>query len=162
MSLYEILKLIHVLSATLILGTGLGTAYFLWMAHLSGDIHTLRKTAHHAILADWIFTTPAVVVQPITGVLLMNQLGWSFQSFWFITVVVLYLVVGACWIPVVFIQYRLRRFAEQVAAFSELPREYFTTVRIWISLGVPAFVGVLALYVLMIFKPMNTGISWRD
>jgi uncharacterized membrane protein len=152
MTTYEFLRLVHILSATVLFGTGLGTAYFLWMAHRSRDIHTLRNAARHAILADWWFTTPAVVIQPVTGVLLMLELDSPFTTPWFALVAMIYVAIGACWIPVIFIQYKLRDFAMQAPDYTALPPAYFRAMRTWVLFGIPAFLGVLALYGLMVVK----------
>ena len=159
MNTYEVLKFVHVLSATILFGTGIGTAFFMWMAHVSRDINTLRMTARHVIVADWVFTTPSAIVQPVTGLLLMRELGWSFESTWFLAVVVLYVFVGICWIPVVFIQYRLRRFVDSAAAFSQLPVGYHASMRSWTALGIFAFIAMLGLFALMIFKPLGAGVT---
>lgn len=147
---YLTLKLVHVISATFLLGTGLGTAFFLWRAVRSGDRGAIRVTTRNAIIADWAFTTPAVIVQPLTGLLLMVELGFRFDSTWFITVAAIYVLVGACWIPVVLLQYRLWQLAQSNV---DLPPQFHRLFRRWCLLGYPAFVGVLALFVLMIFKP---------
>ncbi|MBA3564261.1 MAG: DUF2269 domain-containing protein [Gammaproteobacteria bacterium] len=150
MTIYLSLKLVHVISATLLLGTGLGTAFFLWNAVRSGDRGAIRVTARNAILADWVFTTPAVIIQPVTGVMLMVELGFRFDSAWFVAVTAIYLLVGACWIPVVIIQYRLWKLAN---GGGELPAQFYRLFRRWCLLGGPAFTGVLVLFVLMVFKP---------
>src|SRR6266568_2893476 len=108
---YEAIRIVHILGTVLIFGTGLGTAFFLLMAYRSRDIDAIRVTARHVVIADWLFTAPAVIVQPITGALLMGQLGRSYNSVWFAAVAALYVLTGACWIPVLFVQYRLRHFA---------------------------------------------------
>ena len=158
MNEYAILKFVHILSATFLFGTGVGTAFFMWMAHKSGDISTLRRTTRHVILADWVFTATSALIQPLTGFLLMQELGWSFASTWFVAVVFLYLLVGVCWIPVIFIQYRLRDFVDSVAQFSELPVQYHETMGKWTALGIPAFVAIILLFALMVFKPLGAGL----
>jgi uncharacterized membrane protein len=150
---YTFLKTLHIVSAMLLFGTGLGTAFYLWMAHRSRDIHALRITAGHVILADWIFTTPAVITQVMTGALLMDHLGWSFMSLWFVTVISLFLFVGACWVPVVVLQYRIRDFAMSAASYESLPAQYHQLMYLWVGLGVPAFSVVLLLFALMVYKP---------
>ncbi len=153
MSTYLLLKTLHIVSATLLFGTGLGTAFYLWMAHRSRNIHALRITALHVILADWIFTAPAVIIQLVTGLLLMNHLGWSFTSLWFVVVIPLFLFVGACWIPVVVLQYRICGFVHEANAFESLPIRYHQIMNLWIILGIPAFCTVLLLFMLMVYKP---------
>lgn len=153
MNSYLILKYIHVLSGAVLLGTGIGIAYFLLTAHLSRNLEAMRVVARHVILADWIFTATAVVVQPVSGVLMMLERGWSFTSSWFIATVALYVVVGLCWIPVVVLQYRMSRMLREAANHAALGADYYCAFRLWVMLGIPAFALVLALYAVMIFKP---------
>ena len=153
MSSYLLLKYVHVLSAAVLLGTGAGIAYFLFTAHLSRNIEALRVVTRYVILADWIFTATAVVVQPLTGVWMMLERGWPFTSRWFVLTAALYVAVGACWIPVVFLQYRIARLVRAAACYADLGADYRHALRWWVVLGVPAFVMVLALYAVMIFKP---------
>ena len=152
MTLYEIAKLIHILGTVLLFGTGMGTAFFLLMAYRSRDLDAIRVTARHVVIADWLFTTPAVVVQPISGVVLMLLLGYRYDTVWFAAVVVLLALTGACWIPVVFIQYRLRDLAIAATSFDTLPQEFHRLMRRWIVLGVPAFSAVLLIVVLMVTR----------
>ncbi|MEC9341870.1 MAG: DUF2269 domain-containing protein [Pseudomonadota bacterium] len=153
MSSYLLLKFVHLLSAMAILGTGAGTAFAMFMGYRSRDVAALRVICRNVILADWWFTTPAVLVQPATGLLLMWQLGYSWRSGWFAAVAALYLVAGACWIPVVVIQYRLHRFVSAPPAQEALPVEFHHLMKLWVALGIPAFSAVMLLLVLMIWKP---------
>src|SRR5437764_14646736 len=150
MTYYEAIKIIHILGTVLLFGTGLGTAFFLLMAYRSRDIDAIRVTARHVVIADWLFTAPAVVVQPITGSRLMEQLGRSYNSVWFAAVAALYVLTGACWIPVVFVQYRLRDFARAAATYDQLPPAFHQLMRRWIALGIPAFTAVLMIVILMV------------
>lgn len=154
MDSYFTLKLVHVLSATLLFGTGLGTAFFFWMAHRRGDVRAIAVTARHVVLADTLFTAPAVIVQPLTGWWLMQRLGMDFGQSWLQATLALYLLTGACWLPVVWLQWRMRDLAEAaVASGSPLPRAYHRYARWWFALGWPAFIAVLAIFWLMIAKP---------
>jgi len=153
MNTYLLLKYVHVLSGAVLLGTGVGIAFFLYTAHASRNLEAMRVVARYVILADWMFTATAVVVQPLTGILIMLERGWSFASNWFIATIVLYAAIGACWIPVVLLQYRMARHLREAASYSALPHQYHRAFRAWVMLGVPAFVMVLALYAVMIFKP---------
>ena len=153
MNSYLILKFIHVLSGAVLLGTGVGIAYFLLTAHLSRNLEAMRVVARYVILADWIFTATAVVVQPVSGVLMMLERGWPFTSSWFVATVVLYVAVGLCWIPVVVLQYRMVRMLREVANHAALSADYYRVFRLWMMLGILAFAMVLALYAVMIFKP---------
>jgi uncharacterized membrane protein len=150
MTAYEIAKLIHILGTVLLFGTGMGTAFFLLMAYRSRDLDAIRVTARHVIIADWLFTAPAVLLQPISGAALMLLLGYRFDTVWFASVMVLFALTGACWIPVVFIQYRLRDLAIGAASFQALPQEFHRLMWRWMVLGVPAFSAVLLIVVLMV------------
>ncbi len=154
MSTYLALKLIHILSATLLFGTGLGTAYYMWRADRSGDVAAIAVTARHVVAADWIFTAPAAVVQPLTGVLLARELGVPLTGSWLGWAAVLYVLAGACWLPVVRLQIRMRDMAEAAARESTpLPEAYHQAMRFWVALGWPAFLAVIAIFALMVFKP---------
>jgi len=153
MDSYPLLKLVHIVSAALLFGTGLGTAFFLFMVNRYAGIAAIRSTARTVVLADWVFTTPAVIIQPVTGYLLMQKLGYSFDSSWFVLVAGLYGLAGLCWLPVVYIQLRIRALAEVYDAYDALPPLYHRLIRTWTLLGIPAFSAVLALFGLMVYKP---------
>ena len=104
MTLYLSVKLIHIVSSTILLGTGLGIAFFMFSAHRSQNLDAFRVTARYVVLADWIFTAPAVIVQLFSGLWLTVRLGISMASAWFMVVISLFALVGACWLPVVRIQ----------------------------------------------------------
>ncbi len=150
---YSILKVLHIVSSTILFGTGLGTAFFMVRANLSYDINTLRSTSSSVVFADWVFTTPAVIIQPVTGFHLMHLLGYPFNSVWFYLVIGLYILIGICWIPVVFMQVKLRDIAHATTNWESLPDTYHRIYRAWFSLGFPAFISVLILYWLMVTKP---------
>lgn len=153
MDSYQLLKLVHIISATLLFGTGLGTAFFLFMANRSASLAAIQTTARTVVLADWLFTTPAIIVQPVTGYLLMQQLGYAFDSRWFLLVAGLYILAGLCWLPVVSIQMRIRTIADECSEYTELPPTYHRLIRTWSLLGIPAFSAVLVLFALMVIKP---------
>lgn len=153
--LYLWVKWIHILASTLLFGTGLGIAFFMWMAHLRGDPRTIAATARTVVIADGLFTAPAVVVQFGTGLWLVHLLGLPLTVFWVKTALVLFFVVGACWLPVLWLQIRARNLARQaVEAGQPLPRDYHRAMRWWFWLGWPAFISVLAIFWLMVMKPV--------
>ncbi len=156
MSLYFFIKLVHIVCATLILGTGIGTAFFMLTAYLNGDAAAIRVTSRHVVLADWIFTAPAVVLQFGTGLWLTSFLGISYTSAWFIAALGMFVLVGACWLPVVWIQIGMRRLIE-ANVDNTLPGRFSVLMRIWVALGIPAFILTLLLFWLMVFKP---GLNW--
>jgi uncharacterized membrane protein len=150
---YALLKTVHILSSTLLFGTGLGTAFHGWMANRSGVLAARRVVNRNVELADWLFTTPAVIVQPVTGVWLARLAGFPLDTPWLVLAMVLYGVVGACWLPVVAIQIRMRRIAEATPDGHSLPERYHRLARWWFVLGWPAFIGVLVIFWLMVAKP---------
>ncbi|MCP4472367.1 MAG: DUF2269 domain-containing protein [Gammaproteobacteria bacterium] len=148
MNEYLWIKLLHILSAMLILGTGLGTAFFMFRAHMSRNAEAMRITTQSVVLADWIFTTPAVVIQFLTGFWLTSRLGIPYGSVWFVSILALFILVGLCWIPVVFIQLRIREIIRNGGTLDD----YSTLMKMWIGLGIPAFASVLILIFLMVSK----------
>jgi uncharacterized membrane protein len=141
--------------ATVILGTGSGIAFFMLMAHRSGDANFIARTARLVVLADVIFTASAVILQPVTGYLLMRQTGVTFAESWVAVSLLLYFLAGAFWLPVVWIQMRLRDLAEAAAqSNAPLPHLYYRLFGIWFIFGFPGFGAVLAILFLMIAKPV--------
>ena len=154
MDSYLLLRLVHILSATILFGTGLGTAFFMWRADRAGDVAAIAITARHVVLADWLFTAPAVIVQPLTGFLLLREAGYEFSEGWVLLSLVLYVVAGTCWLPVVWLQKRMRDIAVgSWTAGADLPPLYHRYMRIWFALGWPAFVSLVAIFALMVIKP---------
>jgi uncharacterized membrane protein len=154
MDVYLVLKTIHILSATLLFGTGLGTAFHGWMAQRTGDLRALAVVNRNVVLADWLFTTPAVIVQPVTGAWMAHLAGWPLTTPWLAASLALYVLVGACWLPVVWLQLRMHALVrEALAGGRRLDPLYRRFKWIWFALGWPAFVGVLAIFYLMVFKP---------
>lgn len=148
------LKFLHILSAVLLFGTGLGTAFHGMASNLSRDVRAIAVANRNVVLADWLFTTPTVVLQPVTGVWLALAQGWPLETGWIVVTLVLYAVAGACWLPVVWLQLQMRRLADDaVAAGTGLPPLYHRYFRIWFALGWPAFAAMVAILGLMVFKP---------
>ena len=151
---YEIGKWLHILSSTLLFGTGLGSAYYMFFASLTRDPRTICNVVRLVVIADWAFTTTTIIFQPLSGFYLVHLAGFPLTSRWIVWTTVLYFVAGACWIPVVFIQIRMRRLAQQAAAAgSELPADYDRLLRWWVALGIPAFVSLVIVFYLMVAKP---------
>ena len=147
------LRLVHILSATVLFGTGLGIAFFMWRADRSHDVAFIAATAHQVVIADWIFTATAVVIQPLTGVILIVLVGHDPWTPWLIATYVLYGVAGACWLPVVWLQLRMATLARLAHERRQpLPALYRHYMRLWFLLGWPAFSAVIAIYILMVFR----------
>ncbi len=151
---YLLLKWLHVIGATVLLGTGAGIAFFMLMAHRTGDVRLIAGVARIVVLADYLFTATAVVAQPVTGVLLARMAGYSLTEGWILASIALYLFTGAFWLPVVWMQSRMRALAAAAAGSGDpLPAEYHRLFRLWFAFGFPAFTAVLAIFWLMIARP---------
>jgi uncharacterized membrane protein len=151
---YFVLKYLHVVGAAVLLGTGSGIAFFMLMAHLSGKTAVIAGVARIVVIADFIFTATAVVLQPITGALLVVNVGYSLWDGWVIWSIVLYVLTGALWLPVVWMQMRLRDLAATAAADNKpLPAQYYRLFWLWFAFGIPAFAAVAIILWLMITKP---------
>ena len=154
MTLYFLVKYLHVLGAIVILGTGSGIAFFMLMAHRSGDASFIARTASTVVFADTLFTLTAVLLQPVTGGVLMMLSQTAVTELWLSTSLTLYAVAGLFWVPVIFMQIEMRNLARAAAARNApLPTRYFTLVRRWMLFGIPGFGSVMMIVWLMIAKP---------
>jgi uncharacterized membrane protein len=154
----DIVLYLHVIGATVLLGTGAGIAFFMVMAHRTQDPNAIAHVAGTVVIADLLFTATAVLAQPVTGILLALDRGYPIFEGWIAVSLALYVVTGLFWIPVVFIQVRLRDLARTAArSSSPLSPEYHRLYRIWLACGFPAFAAVLAIVWLMLEKPY---LSW--
>jgi uncharacterized membrane protein len=154
MPAYLVLKYLHLIGAAVLLGTGAGIAFFMLMAHRTGKAAVVAAVARIVVVADLVFTTSAVIVQPVTGVLLAWSAGYSLSEAWIVLSLALYGVAGAFWLPVLWMQARMRDLACQAAeAGLPLPQTYRRLFRTWLAFGFPAFAAVLAIFWLMIAKP---------
>ena len=155
---YLLLKYLHVLGAIVILGTGTGIAFFMLMAHRSEDANFIARTASIVVLADVIFTATAVIAQPVTGYLLLEETGVTLSERWVLVSLALYIIAGIFWLPVVWIQRRMRDLAAQAAADGKaLPAQYYRLFRIWFAFGFPGFGSVMLIVWLMVAKPSLGG-----
>ncbi len=149
-----ILRWLHVIGACVLLGTGAGIAFFMLVAHRTGDARFIAQTAGIVVLADLVFTATAVVAQPVTGGLLAWRLGWPFTEGWLLASLALYAMAGLFWLPVVWLQVQMRELAQKAADNAEpLSLEYHRLFRIWFACGFPAFAAVLVILWLMIARP---------
>jgi uncharacterized membrane protein len=150
------LKTAHVVSASVLFGSGLGTAFFCWLGYRiavsRSDIGALRTTLRLTVLADLWLTTPAVLFQAASGVLLMGMLGWPLTSAWSVAVWSMFIAIGACWLPVVALQIKLSSMAAAAPSVDSLPEGFHRKFRVWFALGVPAFALTIILFYLMVAK----------
>lgn len=152
---YFWLKLIHILSSTLLFGTGLGSAFYLFMANRRREPVAIYFATKHVVIADWLFTTPTVIIQLLTGLRLAQLLHYPLSKGWILTALLLYGFVGACWLPVVWLQIKMRAAAQlAVQQKTELPQRYWQMDCWWIILGTLAFPAMIFIFYLMVFKPL--------
>lgn len=151
---YLLAKWLHILSSTVLFGTGLGSAYYLYAASRTRDPRIIAPVVRLVVIADWAFTTPAVILQPLTGLWLVHVAGYPLATPWLLRSIGLYLLAGAAWLPVVWMQIRMRDMAATAAGSgAALPALYWRFLRAWIALGVAAFVAVIIVFYLMVVKP---------
>lgn len=154
MEYYLLIKWLHILSATVMFGTGFGTAFYMFVTNRSGNVEAIAVITRWVARADWWFTTPSVIFQPISGLLMAYWLGYPLNAAWLVWSMLLYALAGACWLPVVYLQLKMRDMA-QIAAreHTVLPARYWRYERIWTLLGFPAFISLIVVYWLMVNKP---------
>jgi uncharacterized membrane protein len=151
---YLAVKTIHILSSTILFGFGAGTAWYFWSAHRTGDPQVIARVGRMVVAADWIFTGTSGVVQPLSGIELVHLAGWSLTEPWLVLTYILYAIAFGCWAPVVWLQIRAQRLAQEAVERGEpLGPTYHSTMRWWFALGWPAFLGLIGVFWLMVAKP---------
>jgi uncharacterized membrane protein len=152
---YLLIKWLHVLSSTVLFGTGIGSAFYLLAASVQRDARVIAAVARYVVIADWLFTATTVILQPLSGGLMMHLAGLPLRTPWLLWSIVLYAVAVACWLPVVWLQMRMRDLArEATERQAALPAGYWRAFRYWVALGVPAFLAFLAVFYLMVVKAL--------
>lgn len=152
---YLTTKWLHILSATFMFGTGFGTAFYMFFTNRSGNVQAIAVVTRWVARADWWFTTPAVIIQPLSGAWMMHLAGFSLEARWIFWSIGLYALAGLCWLPVLWLQLSMRDMAAIAAQnHTALPARYWRYERIWTALGFPAFTSLLGVYWLMVNKPM--------
>jgi uncharacterized membrane protein len=151
---YLTVKWLHILSSTLLFGTGLGSAFYMFFTNLTGDVRAIAVVTRRVVWADWLFTTPTAIIQPATGLYLVHLAGLPISMRWLAWSIALFILAGACWLPVVWIQIRMAALAERAAREqTPLPALFWRYHRIWTALGVPAFLAFIVIFYLMTVKP---------
>ena len=152
---YLVVKWLHILSSTFLFGTGIGSAWYMLFANISRDVRAIAVVSRYVVVADWLFTATTIVAQPTTGFYMIHLAGYPLHSRWIAWSLVLYTVAAACWLPVVWLQMRLRDLsAEAAGTGNPLSAQYWRYFRAWILLGVPAFFAFVAIFWLMVAKPV--------
>ena len=151
---YLDLKFLHIIGSAVLLGTGAGIAFFMVMAHRSKDVAVIAGVARIVVIADFVFTATAVILQPVTGLLLANVQNYPWTTSWIVLSLALYVFIGMWWLPVVYFQMRIRDIAAKAAAQKKpLPPDYYWYYRVWFAFGFPAFFSILIIVWLMIARP---------
>jgi uncharacterized membrane protein len=154
MNIYLVVKTIHIISSTILFGTGIGIAFFMLRSYFADNLHQKLFAAKETVIADFIFTLPAVITQAVSGIWLVWKSGYQWSDLWLTTTYIIYMIAGICWLPVIWIQIRLRNLvATSITNQSQLPPTYFKLFRIWFLLGWPAFTGLVVIFFMMIVKP---------
>ena len=154
MELYSAIKLVHVLSAALLIGVGAGTAFFLWYTHRSGEIGAIRIATRAALLVEWWIIVPTVVLQPLTGFWMLDVDGQALQQPWTVAALLLFSVAGVVWVPAVALKIRMHNFARAAAERRlPLPPEFHRWMHWWLALWWTIFLLTLAILALMVFRP---------
>jgi uncharacterized membrane protein len=154
---YLIVKWLHILSSTVLFGTGIGSAYYMLFTSLTRDAHAVAQVVRLVVIADWVFTTTTIVLQPLTGFYLIHLMGgaYTLSQAWIYWTIILYLVAGAAWLPVVWMQIKMRDMAQAAAAArTELPPRYWHFLKWWTALGCVAFFALIIVFYLMVAKPL--------
>jgi uncharacterized membrane protein len=152
---YVIAKWLHILSSTLLFGTGLGSAFYMFFASRTRDPHVAAMVVRYVVIADWVFTTPTIIFQPLSGFFMLHRLGLPLRTPWIMWSLFLYFVAGAAWLPVVWMQVQMRDMARHASMRQEsLPPRYWTYLKLWVSLGIVAFCALVIVFYLMVAKPM--------
>ena len=152
---YLLVKWLHILSATFLFGTGIGSAWYLLLTVVSRNVAAIAVVSRIVVIADWIFTATTMIVQPLTGFYLVRLAGYPLDSPWIAWSVILFVIAGLCWLPVVWLQMRLRDLsAAAVAGNTPLPPLFWRCFKVWVALGIPAFFAFLAVFWLMAAKPV--------
>ena len=155
MDLYLSIKTLHILSSTILFGTGIGIAFFMIRSRFTDNIREKSYVTKNTVLADYLFTLPAVVVQPVSGIALIHMAGFDWTAYWLLATYVIYIIAGLCWLTVVWIQIQLKEIClEATENGTELPERYNKLFKIWFLLGWPTFAGLVAVFYLMVAKPV--------
>ncbi len=151
---FLILKWVHIISAVLLFGAGLASAFYMWNAHRDGNLQVIRFALKNVLLADWLFTIPSIVLLPVTGVWMMNLKGYSFTDLWIWLSLTFFVIAGLCWMAASVLQYWMKSHADRTAENESLPVPYWKCKRLWFRMGLAAFPAVVAVFVLMVFQPV--------
>lgn len=151
---YLVVKWLHILSSTVLFGTGLGSAFYMFFMSLTRDARVIAPVVRYVVIADYAFTTPTIIIQPVTGLYMIHLAGFPLSSTWIAGSIALYFLASAAWLPVVWMQIKMRDMAAAAAANgTELPQRYWNFLKWWVTLGILAFTAIVVVFYLMVAKP---------
>jgi uncharacterized membrane protein len=151
---YLTVKWLHIVSSTIVFGTGIGSAFYMLFTSLTRDVRATAIVVRHVVIADWLFTTPTMIIQPLTGFYMMHLAHYPLTARWIYWSLILYLFAAGCWLPVVWIQIKMRGFSREADRNnSPLPAVYWLFMKAWVALGTLAFFAFMAIFYLMVKKP---------
>ena len=152
---YLTIKWLHILSSTILFGTGVGSAFYMFMANYRKDISAIYFAIRHVVIADFLFTTPSIIIQLVTGLWMVHLVGYELTDTWIMWGLILYFFAGGCWLPVVWIQIKMRDIAKEALEHNkELPKHYWRMYLWWVTLGSLAFPAIIVIFYLMVMKPV--------
>ncbi len=154
MSLYFTVKWLHILSSVVMVGTGFGSAFYMFFTNRTRNVAAQAVITQLVVRADWWLTTPTAVIQPVTGMLLAHLAGWPLTTPWLLLSMGLFVLAGICWLPVVWLQIRMAAMVQvSLRTGFALPPNYWRYARWWELLGYPAFAAMAGVFYLMVAKP---------
>ncbi len=154
MNTFLLLKWVHIVSSVVLVGTGFGSAFYLYFVNRTRNPQAIAVVIRLVVRADFWFTTPVVVIQPLTGFAMVLIAGYALTESWLLWAIGLYALAGLCWLPVVWLQIQMSKMADAaIQDSSTLPDRYWQFARYWEWLGYPAFLAMLVIFWLMVFKP---------
>lgn len=154
MNTYLFIKWVHILSSVGLVGVGFGSAFYLYYINRTSNVVAIAEVSRLVVRADYWFTLPTVIIQPISGFALASMAGYSLTDAWLVITYVLFILVGMLWLPVVWLQIQMEKMASiAVQNHTNLPERYWHFAQIWERLGFLAFPMMIVVYGLMVFKP---------
>jgi uncharacterized membrane protein len=149
------IKFVHLIAAAAMLGTWLGIAVFMLLAHRSGNTSVVALTSRFAVSTEFIVMVAAVALQPISGFALAWAIGLSpTDEFWIVLSLGFYVLVAAAWLAALRVEIRIRDMARQAALDGvPLPDAYRRLFRFYSALVWPALAVTAVLFALMIWQP---------
>jgi uncharacterized membrane protein len=149
------IKFVHLVGAAAMLGTWLGVAIFMLLAHRSDNPSVVAVTSRFAVTVQLRVMIAAVAIQPISGFALAGAIGVSpVGEFWLVLSLPIYALIVAAWIVALRTEIRIRDLTRQAALDSvPLSEPYRALFRRYSAFTWPALAGTVVLFLLMTWQP---------